>query len=583
MEEECKNQMGGKTMEEQNKNQICGKALENYEINKIGGKTMKNQLENAIKVFDKMKKSNLFFYEDIEKKDKTKRLLQYKKFLQDIDICSSSNFKFEIIEFLMWINEFTFNAEIFFGGISDLNYSKVLHCQKQIIFDAESDVLETIKRLSHICDYKKYGLLHDNILSLPNPQKAFEEMTEEIASFYKSQFEEASDFINKYQFDTKIDRNFLNIVQARMRDFFETDPLGNIRSSAKNSKLELASKNNNIRSEFKTIKHISTTKSLARMFLTVTDIDDIYNKINERVYKQEDAKKRISVMFYNHMMRLANPDVDIEKRNYLMFGPTGCGKTEIVRVLQEISPVPVIVIDGAVITGAGWRGASLSDLLFWEKQMLNEDKSDLIEGAIVFIDEADKFCKIPTIDSDNFSFSKQASVLKAIEDGCVIHEESKEKLNLNNVTYILAGAFDGLFDKDENDFSVNIKEATKDIPNKDIEINNALGNFGMFDELTGRVSNLIELHELSVNDIVYILKNYKTSAICRAKNLYGLSGIELVISDKAIEEAAKLAYDLGLGVRGANSIINKAIDAKSFDALKNNKKEIRITQNSLSA
>ncbi len=189
--------------------------------------------------------------------------------------------------------------------------------------------------------------------------------------------------------------------------------------------------------------------------------------------------------------------------------------------------------------------------------------------------------KKPARDSENFTFSKQASLLKAIEDGCLSIDDKEGSININNATFILAGAFEGLIkeeDKTKDKYSVGFNKTKIEKKSHDQQLSDALIKYGMKAELAGRVANLIELKEINKKDHVYIQKNYKTSALNHAINLFNLSGIKLEVSDKALEEAAEQAIERGLGVRGANAIINKAVDEVEFDALKNKKKVVRINK-----
>ena len=138
-----------------------------------------------------------------------------------------------------------------------------------------------------------------------------------------------------------------------------------------------------------------------------------------------------------------------------------------------------------------------------------------------------------------------------------------------------------MFEKDPNDFSVSVEKKVEAKESSDQLLADALIDFGMCVELAGRISNLIQLDKLSTEDFVYILKNYDNSAVNKAKNLYQLSNIDLKITNEAIKKAAEEANKRGLGARGADAIINKAIDSKAFDAINNNDKEIRIDKDSL--
>lgn len=324
---------------------------------------------------------------------------------------------------------------------------------------------------------------------------------------------------------------------------------------------------------------------MAKAFLKKYGVDDIYKGLDGYVYKQDDAKKSVSLMLFNHMTRLANPEAKLIKKNYLMVGPTGCGKTEITRALKKISPVPVLQIDCGNITGTGWSGANFGDAVKSELENMTEDEKKFIKHGIFVLDEADKMLFGRDDDRDGWWKCKQSSLLKVIEDGKILDKDGNIVIDSTDIVFILAGAFSGMFD-DEEGFSVGMDSAKQSEANEKktfsmLDVSDRIIEFGMMPELAGRVSNLILLNSLNIEDFCYILKNYKKSSVKNQQELYKLSNLKVNFDDEAISEAATQAKERGLGVRGADSILNSAVERAAYKALSKGNKSVRITKKML--
>lgn len=511
------------------------------------------------KSLETMKKTNIFFYEDKINEEGHARVEAYKKFLHEIEPCGNTVYSNEILEIFLFLNELSYKTQLYFAGASNYNYDEVLKFIKGIIYDQSEKLLDQLDWYSHIVNPIKYRNIKNNIRNAQNPNETSRIIKNVIGNYLEKQFKEASDYIKSFEEDFSVSP-FLETVNNRIRTFYFQSPFG---------------------CEWDNIPKEESGENLIKDFLENNTPDSIYSYLDKHVYKQEEAKKALSLMLYNHILSIANPQTDVEKRNFLMVGPSGCGKTEIIRALDKISPVPVLVLDGASITGPGWRGPSMGDLIFEEQSKLKGSKKGLLNNAIIVVDEADKICKKSDRDYENFDYIKQRSLLKPIEDGVIYSDNNSELLKLENAIFIFAGAFEGLFEKDPNDFSISVEKKVEAKESSDQLLADALIDFGMCVELAGRISNLIQLDKLSTEDFVYILKNYDNSAVNKAKNLYQLSNIDLKITNEAIKKAAEEANKRGLGARGADAIINKAIDSKAFDAISNNDKEIRIDKASL--
>lgn len=304
-------------------------------------------------------------------------------------------------------------------------------------------------------------------------------------------------------------------------------------------------------------------KYIAKKFLK-NNITYIYDYLDDYVYKQDKAKKQISLMLWTHLQRLQNPSDRFNKVNYLMLGPTGSGKTEICRALEEVSPVPVITIDCANVTAEGWKGASMSSVIKSEVERLKDP--NLSEGAIFILDEADKFLIGAKSDNQDLSFSRQAQMLKMLEDGKILDSKGKVICNIQNATFIFAGAFSDVVDYDDSN--------SNSIIDKIIEA-------GMKPELAGRISNIIQVDPLDVDDYVYILKNMSSSYVQQSKSELKDTGLNITFTHGAIKYAAELAYKRNLGVRGANQILRMEVSDYVYDAIANGQRFLKVKKDDI--
>ena len=350
------------------------------------------------------------------------------------------------------------------------------------------------------------------------------------------------------------------------------------------------------------LKDDETSKESNDFSVDLKPPKEIKNFLDLHVIGQEQAKKTLAVAVYNHYKRInqkqLTDDIEIQKSNLLLVGPTGTGKTLLAQTISKFLNVPIAIVDATVLTEAGYVGEDVESILSKLLQAADFDV-DKTENGIVFIDEIDKIARKsdnPSITRDVSGEGVQQALLKLLEGTSVNvppkggrkHPDQKFiEINTSNILFIAGGAFDGIdkiiktrLNLQSIGFKSSDEKAVKDNEENVLKFINPhdIRSYGLIPEIIGRLPVMCHLNPLSKDALKDIMTLPKNALVKQYKKLFEMDGIDFSITPGAIDFIVDRAFEFNIGARGLRTLCEAILNDAMFNLPSSEEKELKITK-----
>jgi len=308
----------------------------------------------------------------------------------------------------------------------------------------------------------------------------------------------------------------------------------------------------------KRIQEVSRASSPSAAVKEIIPPTEIIRQLDRKIVGQTQAKHAVAVALWKQQLRASG--TPLPNSGLLLYGPTGCGKTALIREASKITGLPFLSFDATTLTEAGYRGRDAADMI---SDLIDRCGREKAAYGVIFLDEADKMAASRSNEfRAAYSRGTQHSLLKLVEGADL--QIQGAPFSTDNILFLFGGAFSGLYkDKENHHSAIGFERAIPEEVSGELTADDFI-DYGMEPELIGRIHRFVPLQKLTAEDFRDILLNSEPSHLRSYQELFRSHGSELLLSDEDLGNMIEKAVDRGLGARGLNALVEEWIEPKLF-------------------